>query len=181
LHAADNAVGVRAFRAAQLFDRLRHRWDGMLPQQFQYAHELADSVTRTVPIFQPRSQFAERRREFPIAVHIRVVQGRRASGEGHQIMQRIENLVARFIAPLVRGHDLIVMDDVHSIDVAFDRHGLEGRLAGDAVADVVETGELILIDFRRFADAGIETMPWQFGCLFPIATVLLINGFLRIA
>ncbi len=50
-------------------------------------------------------------------------------------MQRIKNLVARFIAPLVRGHDLIVMDDVHSIDVAFDRHGLEGRLARDAVAD----------------------------------------------
>jgi len=96
-------------------------------------------------------------------------------------MQRIEHLVAGFIAAPMRGHDLITLDDFDAIDVAFDRHGLKGTTSRNAVADVVETGELILIDFRRLADAGIETMPWQFGCLFPIATELLIDGLLRIA
>ena len=96
-------------------------------------------------------------------------------------MQWIENLVAGFIAAPMRGHDLIVMDDVHSIDVAFDRHGLKGAVSWNAVADLVKTGELILIDFRRLADAGIETMPRQFGCVLSITTELLINGLLRIA
>jgi hypothetical protein len=39
-HAANDAVGIGALGAAQLFDRLRHRTDGVLPQQFQHADEL---------------------------------------------------------------------------------------------------------------------------------------------
>ena len=39
-HAANDSVGIGALGAAQLFDRLRHRTDGMLPQQFQHAHVL---------------------------------------------------------------------------------------------------------------------------------------------
>ncbi len=106
-HAANDSIGVRACGAAQLFDCLGHRWDGMLPQQFQHAHVLPDSEAAAVPIFQPCSQFAKRRREFPIAVDVRVVQSGRASGKRRQIMQRIKNLITRFIAPFMCGHDLI--------------------------------------------------------------------------
>ncbi len=181
IHAANDSLGVRSFRTTQLFDRPCHTRHGMFREQLQHTDILADSTTRTVPIFQPCSQFAECWREFPIAVDVRVIQRRRSSRKRYQIMQRIKNLVARLIAAFMRGHDLIVMDDVHSVNVAFDGHGLEGRLARNAVADFVKTGELILIDFRRFADAGIETMPRQFGCVLSIATELLINGLLRIA
>ncbi len=180
-HAANDSVGIGAFGAAQLFDRLSHRRDGMLPQQVQHADELPDSHTGAMAVFQPCAQLAEDRWEFPVAVHVRVIQGRRTSGERHQVMQWIKNLVARFIAPLVRSHDLIVMNDVNAIDVAFDRHSLEGRLARNAVADFVKTGELILIDFRGLSDAGIEAMSRQFGCVLSIASKLLTDGLLRIA
>jgi len=180
-HAANDSVGIGAFGAAQLFDRLSHRRDGMLPQQVQHADELPDSHTGAMAVFQPCAQLAEDRWEFPVAIHVRVIQRCRTPGERHQIMQRIKNLVARFIAPLVRSHDLIAMHDLNAIDVAFDRHGLEGRLAGDAVADFVKTGELVLIDFRRLADAGIEAKPRQFGCVLSIATKLLTDSLLRIA
>lgn len=96
-------------------------------------------------------------------------------------MQRIENLVAGFIAADMRGHNLIVLDDVNAIDVAFDRHGLEGIASRNAVANVLETGELVLVDFRRFADTGIELMPRQFGCVLVIEPELLFDGLLRIA
>ena len=90
----------------------------MLPQQFQHAHVLPHSEAAAVPIFQPCSQFAKRRRKFPLAVDVRVIQSGRASTQRYQIMQRIENLVARFIAALMRGHDLITVDDLNAIDVA---------------------------------------------------------------
>jgi len=73
-------------------------------------------------------------------------------------MQRIKNLVARLIATAMRGHDLIVTDDVNVIDVAFHRHVFEGYRSRHAVTDVVEACELVLIDLRRTADAGIKGM-----------------------
>ena len=151
IHAADNAVGVRACGAAQLSDRLGHRTDGMLPQQFQHAHVLPHSEAAAVPIFQPCSQLAKRRRKFPLAVDVRVIQRGRASTQRYQIMQRIENLVTRFLTALMRGHDLITVDDLDAIDVAFHRHGPEGRRARDAVRDVVEACELILSIVREIS------------------------------
>ncbi len=124
-HAANDSVGIGALGATQLPDRLRHRTDGVLPQQFQHADELPYSGADTVPLFQPRSQFVKHRRKFPRTVDVRVVQSGRTSRKRRQIMQRIENLVTRFITALMCGHDLIVMHNVNAIDVAFDRHGLE--------------------------------------------------------
>jgi len=70
MHTTNDAVGIRAFGTAQLFDGLRHWWDGILLQQFQHADELADSATKTMPLFQPRSQFTEHCWKFPIAVDV---------------------------------------------------------------------------------------------------------------
>jgi len=96
-------------------------------------------------------------------------------------MQWIKNLVARFVAALVCGHDLIVMDNLNAIDVALDCHGLEGRRARNAVTHVVEACELILIDFRRLADAGIKAMLGQSRRLLEVLLQPLANRALRIA
>jgi len=72
----------------------------------------------------------------------------------------IENLIARFIAAVMRGHDLIAMNDVNAVDVAFHRDGLEGHRSRDTVIHIVETCELILIDLRRAPDTGIKAMFW---------------------
>ncbi len=77
-----------------MFDGLAHTRYRMLAEQLQHTHVMADATTRAVPIFEPSSQFAERGRQFPIAVDVRVIQRGRASGQRHQVMHRIENLVA---------------------------------------------------------------------------------------
>jgi hypothetical protein len=153
----------------------------MLPQQFQHAHVLPHPKAAAVPILQPCSQFAKRRREFPIAVDVRVIQSGRSSTQRHQIMQRIKNLVARFIAANMRGDDLIAVNDVNSIDVTFHRHGLEGHRSWNAVRHVVEACELVLIDFRRLLDAGIEAMLRQSSRVLPVVLQPLANRDLRIA
>jgi hypothetical protein len=160
MYAANDALGVRPFRATQLLDGVRHERHGMLGEQLQHAHILTDSVTGSVPIFQSCAQPAERRREFPIAVDVRMIQCRRPSAQRHQIMQRIKNLVARFVTADMRGDDLKLMNDVDPIDVAFHRDGLEGHRSRNAVRDVVEACELVLVDFRRLLDAGVEAMLW---------------------
>ena len=96
-------------------------------------------------------------------------------------MPWIENLVAGLVAAHMPGHDLIVMHDVNMIDVAFHRHGLKGTAAGNAVTHVVETGELILVDFRQLPDTGVESILWQCGSVLAIAPELLVDGLLRIA
>jgi len=153
----------------------------MFAEQLQHTHVVADSTARAVPIFQPRSQFAERRRKFPIAVDVRVIQRSRASGERHQVMQRIENLVAVGIAANVRGHDLIVVYDLNAIDVALDRHGLESNVPRDAVRHVVEACELVLVDFRRLSNAGVEAVLWQGRRLPPVVLEPFADRALRVA
>lgn len=181
IHTANDSLGVCPFRATQLFDRPRHARHGMLTEQLQHADILADSTTRTVPIFQTCPQFAECWWEFPVAVDVRVIQGSRTSGKRYQIMQRIKNLVAGLITAVMRGHDLIVMDDVHAIDVAFDRHRLEGDRTWDAVRHIVEACELILVNFRGLADAGIKAMLRQRSRLLQVVLQPLANRTLRVA
>ncbi len=153
----------------------------MLPQQFQHAHVLPYSSTAPMAVFQPGSQFAEDRGEFPIAVHVRVIQGRRTPGERRQIMPWIENLVARFVTANMPGHDLIVMDDGNAIDVAFDGHSMKGTVSRNAVRHVVKAGELVLVDLHRLADAGLETMRRQRSRLLKVLLEPLADGLLRIA
>lgn len=160
-HAADDPVGVRPGGTAQLLDGSGDARDRVFAQQLQHAHEMTHALARSVPLFQSRSQFVEARGQFPIAKDVRVVERGRSSGERHQIMPGIEYLIARFVTPPMHGHDLVAEDDFHSVDVGFDRHGLESRRAGHAVGDALKAGELVLVDLRRFADAGIERMLGQ--------------------
>lgn len=180
-HAANDSIGVRACGATQLLDHLRHRWNRMVPQQFQHAHILPDSDATAVPIFQPCSQFAKDRREFPVAINVRVIQSGRTSTQRHQIVQRIKHLVTRFITANMRGHDLITVDDLNAIDVAFHRHHLESGRSGDAVAHIVEACELILVDFRGLSNAGIKAMLWQRSRVLLVVFQPFANRALRVA
>jgi len=96
-------------------------------------------------------------------------------------MQRIKNLISRFVTAIMSGHDLKIMDNLNVIDVAFDRYGLEGRRAGDAVRDVVEACKLILVDFRRLPAAGIKAMLRQSSRVLKVLLQPLADRALRIA
>lgn len=106
-------------------------------------------------------QLLECRRQLPTPVHVRVVQRRRAAAERHQIVQRIEHLVARFIAPPVAGNHLPFRDHVHPIDVALDRHRFKSPAARHTVSHLVEMHQLVLIDLPRLHHARIKGVPRQ--------------------
>ena len=96
-------------------------------------------------------------------------------------MQRIKHLVTRFVAALMGGHDLILMHDVNAIDIAFDRHSLESDRPWDAVRDLVEACELILVDFCGLPDAGVKAMRRQRSRILQVVFQPLTNRVLRIA
>lgn len=150
-------------------------------EQLQHTHVVANSAAGAVPVLQPRSQFRKDGRKLPIAVDVRVIQRGRAPGERHQVMHRIENLVSDGIAARVRGDDPIVMHDLHAIDVALHRHGLESDVTRDAVRHVVEAGELVLVDFRRLANAGVEAVLRQSAGLLPVVLEPFADRTLRVA
>lgn len=95
-------------------------------------------------------------------------------------MQRIKNFLARFVAANMRSHDLIAVSDLDTVDIALDRYGPEGRFPRDAVVHVVEAGELVLVDFRRLANAGVEAGFRQRGGVPAIVCESLGNRTFRI-
>lgn len=133
----------------------------MTGQQLQHAHVLTHAGADAVPFLQSPTQLPEDRRQLPVAIHVRVVQRGRTALQRRQIMPRIEDLIAGCMASLVRRHDRVRLHDLDTVDVAFDRHALERAVTRHAVTDVVESGELILIDLRLLTDTGVEPMPWQ--------------------
>jgi hypothetical protein len=121
-HATDNAIGVGPFRTTQLFDSRLHSLHRMRRQQLQDTHVLSHTGVSPKPIFQSLPQLQKYSRKLPIAVHVRVIQRRGTTLQSRQIVQRIEHLIAAFIASRMRRHDRVLMDDLHAIDVRFHRH-----------------------------------------------------------
>jgi len=105
---------------------------------------------------QRRPQFAEDRRQLPAPEDVGVVQCRRPALQGAEVMLRVEDLLVPAVAAWVHGNYLAAEHDLHAVDVALDRHRLEGGRARHAVAIVVEADQLVLIDLGRLADAGVE-------------------------
>jgi len=60
VHTADDSLGVGAFGAAQLLDCPGHIRLAVSAQQLQDTNVLPCSIAAAVPIFQARSQLAER-------------------------------------------------------------------------------------------------------------------------
>ncbi len=81
----------------------------------------------------------------------------------------------------MRGDDLIVAHDFNAINVALHRYGLKSDIARSAVRHVVEACELVLVDFRRLANAGVEAVLRQSGRLLPVVLEPFADRTLRIA
>ena len=163
--AADDSLGVGSVLTTQLFDGGLHALQRMLSKQLQNPNVLPHAGTGSMPIFKPLTKFREHRRQRPLPVDVRVIQRRRSASQRDQIMQWIEDLIAVFVTAGMPGHDRVVMHDLHAIDVAFDCHTLKRTVPRHAVTDVVEAGQLILVDLRGFANTRIEPMQWQLGRL----------------
>jgi len=162
---ADDAVRVSTFRSTQLFDRRLHSRLRMTRQQLQHTHVLTHAGADAMPLFQPPTQFQKDRRQLPVPIHVRVIQRGRPTLQRRQIMPRIEHLILRLIAAAVSRHDRVLMHDLNPVHVALDRHGLERAVPRHAVADVVESRELILVDLHVLTHTGVEpTLRQRRGC-----------------
>ena len=130
----------------------------MFFQQVQHAHVVLAAAVGPVLTLQRRPQLAEDGRQLPAPEDVGVVERRRPALQGAQIMLRVEDLLVLAVAARVRGDHPAAEHDVDAVDVALDRHRLEGGRARHAVAVVVEAGHLEFIDLGRLADARIEGM-----------------------
>jgi hypothetical protein len=128
----------------------------MVLQQVQDADVVLAAAVGPVLAFQRRPQFAEDGRQLPAPEDVGVVQRRRPALQSAEVMLRVEDLLVLAVAARVRGQDLAAQHDRDAVDVALDRHRLEGGGARRAVAVVVEAGHLVLIDLGRLADARVE-------------------------
>jgi hypothetical protein len=158
-HTTRNPSGVQLLGAAQTFDHVSNSLDRVLGQQLEYADVLPHAWPRTVTLLQTLSQLLERRRQLPTPVHAGVVQRRRAAAKRYQVVQRIEHLVARFVAPPVAGNQPPFRYHVHSIDVALDRHRFKSPSARHAVPHLVEMHQLVLVHLPRLHHARIKGVP----------------------
>jgi hypothetical protein len=156
LHPLDDAVGMKVFEAATALDGILNPFHRMGGQELQDADVLAGAAGLAMARLQPLTQCREFRRQAPAAINIGMIQGRRATAEGHQIMEGIENLPAVFIAAVMAGDQLITGDDVDMVHVTFDRDGLKGEGSRHAVANRIELDRLILVYQCGLVDAGIE-------------------------
>jgi len=158
-NATRNPGGVQLLVAAQTFDHVLNSLHRVLGQQLEYADVLPHAWPRSVTSLQTLSQLLERRRQLPTPVHVGVVQRRRAAAERHQIVQRIEHLIARFVAPPVAGNHPPFRYNLHPIDVALDRHRFKSPAARHTVPHLVEMHQLILVDRPRLHQARIKAVP----------------------
>jgi hypothetical protein len=88
----------------------------MLRQQLQHADELPHACAGTVPPFQTLAEFPKHGRQLPVTIHVRMIQSRRPTLQGGQIMQRIKHIIARVVTSSMDGHDAFIK---HDFDVIF--------------------------------------------------------------
>lgn len=105
-----------------MFDSRLHSLHRMRRQQLQHTHELSHATASPMSIFQTPAKLQKYSGKLPVAINVGVVKSCRATLQRRQIVQRIKHLIAGLIAPLVHGHDRVLMHDLHSIDVDLHRH-----------------------------------------------------------
>ncbi len=133
-----------------------HLIDRVFGQQLKHADVLPHARPRTVTSLQTFTKVRKHGRQLPAPVDVRVVQGRRTTAQRGQIVQRVKHLVARLVAAWMAGDNAIAMNDVYPIRVAFHTDRFERVDPRHAVADVVESGQLILVHLGRLRHAGVE-------------------------
>ena len=155
--ATNDPLRIGSLATTQLFDALPDSPERMFDQQLQHPHILFHSRTRTVTVFQTFSKFVEHLRQLPLAVHVGMIHCRRSSSQCDQVMQRVENLIPFLVTSGVSRDHGVLKNNLHTINVTLDAHRLKRTVTRHAVIHVVEPGELIFVDLRIPANAGIES------------------------
>jgi hypothetical protein len=151
-----NHLGVQAVEALATLQRLLHAWLRMVVEQLQDANEVAPTRQRAVPRFQTLTELLEKRRQFPAAIDVSMVQGRRPTLQRGQVMEWVEHLTAGQVAAFVPGHHLVGYDNLDALGVGFHRRRLKGIALRHAVTHLIATSRLVLIDLRRLINASVK-------------------------
>ena len=157
LRAPEDRDRVIAVALATTDDGLLHALDRMLGQELQHADEMAGAGAGAMLVLQGATQFAEHRRQLPVAVDVGVIQCRRLACQRHQIVQGIEHLLVVPVRTPMVGNHLAASDDVHVRHVRLDGHTLKGVQARHAVAVAIEVHRLVLVHAGRPLQARIES------------------------
>jgi hypothetical protein len=151
-----DGLDQEAARAAEL-DGPLHALDRVLCQQLQHADILPRSRAAAVLPFEVGTQLGEHGRQFPVPVDVGVIERRRLPLQRHQIVQRVEHLLALGVRAHVPGNDLAAGYDRDLSDVALDRHRLERERPRHAVVVRVEADGLVLVHRGRLGHARVES------------------------
>ena len=127
----------------------------------QYADEVPHTAAETVSFFEPGAKQSKRFGKLPVTQNSRMIQGTRSMAECDQIVPGVENFLIFPIAAGMSCHNRVLMDNLHSIDEAFDRDRLECHVPRYAVSDIVEPDHLVLINHRGLTHTRLERMPRQ--------------------
>ena len=92
--ALGNYFGVQAVEALAALQRLLHALLRMVVEQLQDAREVPPTRQRAVPRFQTLTELLEKRRQFPAAIDVGMVQGRRPALQCAQVMEWVQHLAA---------------------------------------------------------------------------------------
>ena len=176
LRAPQDRGRVIAVALATTDDGLLHALDRMRGQKLQHADEMAGAGAWAMLVLQGATQFAEHRRQLPVAVDVGVIQCCRLARQRHQIVQGIEHLlVVRVRAPMVSNH-LAGGHDVHVGHIRLDGHVLKGVHARHAVAVAIEVHRLVLVHAGGPLQTRIESPCRQRQSLRLLAPETLADG-----
>jgi hypothetical protein len=105
-----------------------------------------------------------------------MVQRRRPSLQGLQVMPRIEHLLVLAVTARMRRDHLTALHDLDLLDIGFDRDHLEGGAARHAIPVGIVAHHLVLVRLGRLQHAGIEDVCRQGQGLLTLARKALADG-----
>jgi len=176
LRAAHDSGRVVVVSLATADDGLLHAFDGMRGQKLQHANIVAGTGAHTMLVLQRATQLAEYRRQLPVAVDVGVVQRRRLAPQRHQVMQRIEDLLAVAVGTTMVGDYLPARHDRDAGHICLDAHLLKGVHARHTVAIAIEAHRLVLVHAGWLVQTGIERACRQGQGVGLLALEALANG-----
>lgn len=155
-HAQQDHFDVVARRTTAHLDHTLHRVDGVLLQQPQNANVVLDAAAGAVLLLQSCTQLVEDSRQLPVAKDMGVIERRRPTLQGAEVVLRIEDLLMQAVGTRMRGDHLAAEHHVDAVDGRPDGHRLESRRTRHAVAIVVEAHHLVLVGLGGLDETRIE-------------------------
>lgn len=131
----------------------------MFGQELQHANKMPDARQRTMSRFEVFPQLGKRRRQSPVAIDGGMIEIGGLHAERCQVMQWIEHLLALAIGAFMPGEEHAVAHDLDAIEESFHHHRGERLPPRHAVAILLPSDRLVLVDLADFADRRFEGTP----------------------